>query len=90
MRLRPGCTRPGNVKPGRHTDAALAGARWYRQPVAWLAAIVLAASLGAVAVTIVVAERYPDDTLPIAAGRVLKAPVARDSDPPATATDAAE
>lgn len=90
MRSRPGCTRPGNVKPGQHTDAALAGARWYRQPVAWLAAIVLAASLGAVAVTIVVAERYPDDSLPIATERVLKAPVARDSDAPPTGTDAAE
>lgn len=76
------------MKPGQQTDAAPAGARWYRQPVAWLAAIVLAASLGAVAVTIVVAQRYPDDSLPASDHRVLKAPVARDSDAPAA--DAAE
>lgn len=79
------------MKPERHTDAAPAGASWYRQPVAWLAALILAASLGAVAVTIIVAERFPDDSLPVTDRRVLKAPVARDSDtPPSTAADPAE
>jgi hypothetical protein len=78
------------VKPERQTDAARAVGRWYRQPLAWLAALVLAASLGAIAVTIVVAERYPDDSLPVTDRRVLKAPVAREPDAPSTSADSSE
>ena len=78
--------RPGNVKPGRQTDPARAGASWYRQPIAWLAALVLLASLGAVVVTITVAERYPDDSLPAGDDRVLKTPVERQGDPAAPST----
>jgi hypothetical protein len=50
-----------------------------------LAALILFASLAAIAVTIVVAERVPDESLPVASASVLKAPVARaaDSGPPA-------
>jgi hypothetical protein len=77
------------VRPERHTDAAGAGGRWHRQPLAWLAALVLAASLGAAAITIVVAERYPDDSLPVSERRVLKAPVTRDTDTPSATGDPA-
>jgi hypothetical protein len=53
---------------------------------------VLLASLGAVAFTITVAERYPDDSLPAGDDRVLKTPVEREGDPaaPSMAPDAPE
>ena len=71
----------GNVRPEPRADAGRAGGRWYRQPVAWLAALVLCGSLAVVAVTIVVAQRYADEPLPAAGARVLKAPVSRSADP---------
>ncbi len=58
-------------------EPARGGAPWYRQPVAWLAALILVASFALVAVTIVVAERHADEPLPVAGVRVLKTPVAR-------------
>ena len=74
--------RRGNVRPERPIDApATAGARWYRQPIAWLAALILCVSLGAVVATIVVARRYPDEPVPATGARVLKAPVNRPVDP---------
>jgi hypothetical protein len=74
--------RRGNVRQGRPIDApATAGARWYRQPIAWLAALILCVSLGAVVATIVVAQRYPDEPVPATGARVLKAPVNRSVDP---------
>ena len=83
--------RRGNVRPGRPADAGHAGAGWHRQPVAWLAALLLLASLAAVVATIVVAARFPDDTVPAAGARVLKTPVSREADPPpAAATDPTE
>jgi hypothetical protein len=70
------------VRPERPIDApATGGARWYRQPIAWLAALILCASLGAVVATIVVAQRYPDEPVPATGARVLKAPVNRSVDP---------
>ena len=78
------------MKPAQRTDAAPAGDRWYRQPVAWLAATFLLASLGAVAITIVVAERYPDDALPVPGDRVLTTPLERGAEPPSTAAEYAE
>ena len=72
----------GNVRPERTIDArATAGARWYRQPIAWLAALILCVSLAAVVATIVVAQRYPDEAVPATGARVLKAPVNRSVDP---------
>lgn len=65
----------------RYAEAAPAGARWYRQPVAWLAVLLMAGSLAVVGVTILVAERHPDEPLPVAGARVLKTPVARPADP---------
>ena len=74
--------RRGNVRLERPIDApAAAGARWYRQPIAWLAALILCVSLGAVVATIVVAQRYPDEPVPATDARVLKAPVNRSVDP---------
>jgi hypothetical protein len=61
-------------------------ARWYRQPVAWLAVVVLLASIGVVVATIVVAERLPAEPVPVESERLLKAPVSRERDeapPPA-------
>ena len=69
--------RRGNVRPERPIDApATAGASWYRQPIAWLAALILCISLAAV-----VAQRYPDEPVPATGARVLKAPVNRSVDP---------
>jgi hypothetical protein len=49
---------------------------------------VLIGSLAAMAATIVVAERYADEPLPVDGARVLKTPVARPADTPAS--DAAD
>ena len=74
--------RRDNVRPERPIDAsATAGARWYRQPIAWLAALILCVSLAAVVATIVVAQRYPDEPVSATGARVLKAPVNRSVDP---------
>ena len=82
------------MRPAPRSDAEPRGARWYRQPVAWLAVAVLMGSLAAVAATIVVAQRYADEPLPVAGVRVLKTPVARPADTPAPdmgdASDAAD
>jgi hypothetical protein len=80
--------RRASVRPAPHSDAEPRGARWYRQPVAWLAVAVLMGSLAAMAATIVVAERYADEPLPVDGARVLKTPVARPADTPAS--DAAD
>ena len=74
------------MRPAPRSDEMRRGARWYRQPVAWLAVAVLLGSLAAVAATIVVAQRHADEPLPVAGARVLKAPVARPVDNPAEAT----
>ena len=76
--------RRGNVRPGRLTDTHV-GACWYRQPIAWLAALIMCASLAAVATTIIVAQRHPDDPVPASDARVLKTPVTRTADPAAPA-----
>ena len=86
MPLRRGFTQRGSVKPVRPADAAPARDRWFGQPIAWLAVLLLCASLAGVAVTIVVAQRHPDEPLRVDGARVLKAPVARPDDP-ASPTD---
>jgi hypothetical protein len=70
------------VRPGRLAEAAPPGATWYRQPVAWLAALVLLASLVVVTVTIVAARKFQDEGLPVEGVRVLKAPLTRTEAPP--------
>lgn len=53
---------------------------WYRQPILWLGAVLLAASLGGCVMMIVLGARHADEPLPIAGGKAFKVPVAR---PPA-------
>lgn len=53
---------------------------WYRQPVVWLGALLLAASLGGCVLMIVLGARYADEALPTAGGTSFKVPLAR---PPA-------
>ncbi|MCK9540010.1 hypothetical protein [Dokdonella sp.] len=47
---------------------------WYRQPVVWLGAVLLAASLAGCVWMIVLATRYADEPLPTAGGQVFKVP----------------
>lgn len=54
---------------------------WYRQPVLWLGAVLLAASLGGCVLMIVLGARYADEPLPTA-GQVFKIPLARPAAPP--------
>jgi hypothetical protein len=65
------------VRSGPHADATDVAGRWYRQPVLWLGALILIASLAGIAVTIVVASRYTDEPLPVGDERILKTPMAR-------------
>lgn len=47
---------------------------WFRQPVLWLGAVILAASLFACVVTIVLAMRHADSPIETAGGSVIKIP----------------
>jgi len=55
--------------------------RWYRQPLVWFGGLVFAALVTGIAATIVVASRFADEPLPVAADRVLATPVTRDEAP---------
>ncbi len=55
---------------------------WWRQPIVWLAAMVLFASLLGCAILIVIGARYADPPLADTGRTVFKVPVAH---PPATA-----
>ena len=48
---------------------------WHDQPVFWLGALLLGASLAGCVVTIVLAARHADAALPTAGGQVLKVPL---------------
>lgn len=54
---------------------------WYRQPIVWLGAAVLAASIAGCIWLIVVAERYADPPLPVEGMKILAVPLKR---PPQT------
>ncbi len=59
-----------------------AGARdasraWHRQPIVWVGAVVLAASLAGCVWLIVTAERYADPPLPATGLQILKMPLTR-------------
>lgn len=59
-------------------------ARWHRQPVVWLGALILAASLGGCLLLIALATTHAD--IPVATGRdVMAMPLARGADRPAAA-----
>ena len=50
---------------------------WHRQPIVWVGAAVLAASIAGCVWLIVVAERYVDPPLPETGIEILKMPLAR-------------
>lgn len=58
------------------------GAAWHRQPIVWLSAAVLAASIAGCVWLIVVAERYVDPPLPVEGLQILKMPLTRPAPPP--------
>jgi hypothetical protein len=58
---------------------------WSRQPVVWLGALILAASIVGCVVTIVLALRFPDPPVETHGGQAMTAPLQRSADatPPA-------
>jgi hypothetical protein len=48
---------------------------WFRQPVAWLGAAILVASIAGCIVTIVLAVRHADTPIETGSGDVLKVPL---------------
>jgi len=68
----PGCTR----NPARRDDvnATRGGAKWFRQPVVWLGALIFLASLVGCIATIVLAWRHADAPVETAGGSVMKVP----------------
>lgn len=46
----------------RPSDPAVAGNRWYQQPIAWLGIVLTAALLGGCIWTVVISLRYTDVT----------------------------
>ena len=60
---------------------AARGERWYRQPVLWLAASILLASIVGCICLVLLASRLPVDPAPPAKETVLRVPVARDAPP---------
>ena len=68
---------PGSTpNPARRGDvnAARGVAKWYRQPVLWIAALIFLASLVGCIVTIVLAARHADAPVETAGARVMKVP----------------
>lgn len=59
---------------------APASGRWYRQPVLWLGALLLAGSLGGCLWMIVLGARYADEALPTG-GQIFKVPTAQPAPP---------
>ena len=50
---------------------------WYRQPIVWVGAAVLVASIAGCVWLIVVAERHADPPLPVDGLQILKMPLTR-------------
>ena len=55
------------------------GERWYREPVLWLAASILLASVVGCIGLVVLAARLPADPAPPAGETVLRVPVAQEA-----------
>lgn len=53
---------------------------WSRQPVVWLGALILAASIVGCVVMIVLALRFPDPPIDTHGGRAMNAPLQRSAD----------
>ena len=60
---------------------------WFRQPVVWLGAAILGASITGCIITIVLAVRYADTPIETGGGHVLKVPMRHPSDPPLPAQE---
>lgn len=71
-------TRPQPADSRRRPDARRA---WQREPIVWLGAAVLAASIAGCVWLIVVAQRYDDPPLPVDGLQILKMPLARPPPP---------
>jgi len=58
---------------------------WFRQPVVWLGALILAASILGCVVTIVLALRFPDAPVDTHGGHAMNVPLERSANaaPPA-------
>jgi hypothetical protein len=52
--------------------------RWYGQPVAWLGAAILLASIAGCIALIVSASRYPDDPVRLSGDELLHVPLSRE------------
>jgi hypothetical protein len=70
------------VNARANAASGTAGAAWYRQPVAWLGILLLAASLAGCVAMIVLGVRHADEPVPTVGGQVFKVPAARP--PPAS------
>ena len=55
---------------------------WFRQPVVWVGAAILFASIAGCIVTILVAARYADTPVETAGGTVFKVPLRNAHDKP--------
>ncbi|MCC7330106.1 MAG: hypothetical protein IT484_08145 [Gammaproteobacteria bacterium] len=62
-------------------DARPHAERWYRQPIIWLGALILTASLAGCLLLIVLGERYADEPLPVE-GHVFRMPLGGAAAPP--------
>jgi len=49
-------------------------AAWFRQPIVWLGALILAATIVACIATVVLAWLHPDEPLPTGTTEVMKVP----------------
>ncbi|MEO8857854.1 MAG: hypothetical protein ABI343_12780 [Burkholderiaceae bacterium] len=63
------------------TDSRPRENAWYLQPIVWLGAAVLAASIAGCVWLIVVAVRYADPPLPVDGLQILKMPLTRPAQP---------
>ena len=75
----PGCTlnrnRRDDVNAARdEVDAARGVAKWFRQPVLWLGALIFVASVIGCIVTIVLASRHADAPVETVGASVMKVP----------------
>ena len=69
--------RVGSVKSGSNAETSTDAGRWYRQPLVWFGGLVFAALLTGTAVTVIVATRLGDQSLPAGNVRVLSTPIDR-------------
>ena len=59
-------------------EPATAREFWYRQPVVWLGATILLASIAGCIGLMILASRYPDEPVEPSADKVLRVPVTRE------------